>query len=363
MSGNKKLYSINLLIKKSDIDVFTALKQAGSRAVYFEKLENFCDVFPDMLTQLENQYRDTAALSKTLHSIQNKLLEIGATDYVWEVERFAGLEKDGDGYTAEVVALTEKLRSLLTKIEQSKLEADASNPEEERAQPYIMARNAPSQRKTPSENAGSKERQKPRGKFKPEPFEKIKHLIENLEMDVAVSMLSSQLGYTYNKQIDALMVSAYNDIANFSYDKALKKLSDIIEFMWDIEETEKKNGKKKILAIDDMPDILRTVKSILSDKYDVYCVTDHKAALRFLSGGDADLILLDIEMPDMDGFTLLNIIRKMKGFEDKPVVFLTGNVSVENVKKSYYAGSNDFIKKPIDPEVLIGRIQKHLNQV
>lgn len=74
-----------------------------------------------------------------------------------------------------------------------------------------------------------------------------------------------------------------------------------------IAENSDHDSMKKILAIDDVPDVLTTVKSVLSKRYTVYGVTNHKAALKFLTSNQADLILLDIEMPDMDGFAMQKI--------------------------------------------------------
>ncbi len=102
-----------------------------------------------------------------------------------------------------------------------------------------------------------------------------------------------------------------------------------------------------------VPDVLSTVKAVLRNTYAVYGLINHMAALKFLTSNSADLILLDIEMPDMNGFALLGIIRKIRAYESMPVIFLTGNASVENIKKAHSAGSNDFAPKPLEAKVLL----------
>jgi CheY-like chemotaxis protein len=118
--------------------------------------------------------------------------------------------------------------------------------------------------------------------------------------------------------------------------------------------------KKRILAIDDMPDILLSIKAILKIKYEVFAVTNHMSALQVLAHKDPDLILLDIEIPDKNGFDILRLIRKIRGYESTPVIFLTGNVTTDNIRRSQAAGGNDFIRKPIDPQVLLSKIDKYL---
>ena len=117
-------------------------------------------------------------------------------------------------------------------------------------------------------------------------------------------------------------------------------------------------GTKRILAIDDVPDVLSTIKAVLQDSYTVFGVTNGMSAMKFLANNTADLILLDIEMPDMDGFTLLRIIRQMENYKKTPVVFLTGNASVEYIRTAIENGGNDFVKKPFEVHVLKEKIRK-----
>ncbi len=119
-------------------------------------------------------------------------------------------------------------------------------------------------------------------------------------------------------------------------------------------------GRYKILAIDDMPDVLTTIKVMLMYKFNVYGVTNSKAAFKFINQTIPDLILLDIEMPDMNGIDLLKELRRLPGCENIPILFLTGEANIRNIKEALSGGGNDFIRKPVEKNMLINRIEKHL---
>jgi CheY-like chemotaxis protein len=119
-------------------------------------------------------------------------------------------------------------------------------------------------------------------------------------------------------------------------------------------------ARPRILAIDDMPDVLTTIKVMLMYKYQIYGVTNAKAAFRFIHQNKPDLILMDIEMPDVNGIELLKEIRRLPGCADMPIIFLTGEANMSNIKGALTSGGNDFIRKPVEKNMLISRIEKHL---
>jgi CheY-like chemotaxis protein len=118
--------------------------------------------------------------------------------------------------------------------------------------------------------------------------------------------------------------------------------------------------RPRILAIDDMPDVLTTIKVMLMYKYQIYGVTNAKAAFRFINQNKPDLILMDIEMPDINGIDLLGEIRRLPGCSELPIIFLTGEANMSNIKGALTSGGNDFIRKPVEKNMLISRIEKHL---
>ena len=115
-----------------------------------------------------------------------------------------------------------------------------------------------------------------------------------------------------------------------------------------------------ILAVDDVTFFLNTLKSFLQDiSCKLTCVNSGEAALRFLNRNDPDLFILDIEMPEMNGYELAQKIRA-KGHK-APIIFLTGNASENDVIKAIKVGASDFIVKPINKKQLLERIAKFID--
>jgi len=118
--------------------------------------------------------------------------------------------------------------------------------------------------------------------------------------------------------------------------------------------------KKVLLAIDDNVQQLSEFKSMLSGKYDLRLVKSAAEALRFLNNETADLILLDIEMPNISGFTFLDDIKAIPVYFDVPIIIISGNSGCEfseKVSKSKAAAS---LTKPVKQDILIDTIEKYL---
>lgn len=114
-----------------------------------------------------------------------------------------------------------------------------------------------------------------------------------------------------------------------------------------------------ILAVDDNAFFLNTIKSYLQGTpYKLTCVNSGNVALRFLEKNTPNLMILDIDMPEMDGYELAGKIRE-RGIK-APIIFLTGNASKEYVIKAVKAGAADFIIKPISKEQALEKIAKYV---
>jgi CheY-like chemotaxis protein len=117
--------------------------------------------------------------------------------------------------------------------------------------------------------------------------------------------------------------------------------------------------QKSILAVDDTAFFLTVLKTTLQDTdYKLTCVKSGEDALKFLEKHNVDLLLLDIEMPEMDGYKLAAKIRESG--QKAPIIFLTGNAQKENVTKALKAGAADFIVKPINKEIFLAKIGRYL---
>lgn len=117
---------------------------------------------------------------------------------------------------------------------------------------------------------------------------------------------------------------------------------------------------KTILVVDDNKMNLAAARKVLCDEYKVIPVMKGSQALTYLESGECDIILLDINMPEMDGFEVLEHIRKIERCRNIPVIFLTADNFAETETRCFKEGAIDFIAKPFVPEVMLSRIGRIL---
>jgi two-component system cell cycle response regulator DivK len=122
-------------------------------------------------------------------------------------------------------------------------------------------------------------------------------------------------------------------------------------------------NKGTILYVEDNPDNRLLVKRILlAEDYSLLEAIDGKDALNVLKTTRPDLILMDINMPDMDGYTLTAKIKSLPGFERIPILALTANVMRGDKEKTLEAGCDGYIQKPLDIDQLTREIEKFLSR-
>jgi len=119
--------------------------------------------------------------------------------------------------------------------------------------------------------------------------------------------------------------------------------------------------KKKIVAVDDNPENLGVLKNTLKDKYTVFPVPSAVEMFDLLGHVKPDLILLDVEMPEMNGHEAAQKLKGDDNLKAIPFIFLTSRDDEESIKKGFDLGAVDYIPKPIVAPVLLERIEKHLS--
>lgn len=122
-----------------------------------------------------------------------------------------------------------------------------------------------------------------------------------------------------------------------------------------------KNSRRKVLIIDDDPVMLRTTKAMLDSLYDVYVAPSGQKGLAMIDSRKPDVILLDYEMPQMDGKGVLEIIRNSGEHRKIPVIFLTGISDREHIKAILALRPNAYLLKPPVKEKLIDAISKQFS--
>ena len=119
--------------------------------------------------------------------------------------------------------------------------------------------------------------------------------------------------------------------------------------------------KATILYVEDNPDNRTLVRRILlSENYAMLEAVNAYEALNILKDNRPDLILMDINMPDMDGYTLTAKIRALPGFERIPILAVTANVMRGDKEKTLEAGCDGYIQKPLDIDQLIREVERFL---
>jgi len=118
--------------------------------------------------------------------------------------------------------------------------------------------------------------------------------------------------------------------------------------------------KPLIIAVDDSLVILKSVSSLLGDEYRVHMLAKPYMLEKTLNQITPDLFLLDFNMPGINGFELIPIIRNFAEHKNTPIIFLTSEGTVDNLAGAIKLGACDFIVKPVKPQVLREKIAKHI---
>jgi len=117
----------------------------------------------------------------------------------------------------------------------------------------------------------------------------------------------------------------------------------------------------KILIVDDVPNNIKVAANILQrEKYKLFFATSGSSALAKVKSNKFDLILLDVMMPEMDGFEACKQIRNDPDIQDVPIIFLTAKTDTESIVKGFELGATDYVTKPFDGAELLARVKTHL---
>lgn len=118
-------------------------------------------------------------------------------------------------------------------------------------------------------------------------------------------------------------------------------------------------SKGVILYVEDNPDNRNLIRRVLNaEGYEVIEAPSAEVAFQKLEAGGIDIILMDINMPDIDGYTLTAKIKSVEKFKSIPIIAVTANVMRGDREKSLEAGCDGYIQKPIDIDTLAAQIER-----
>lgn len=113
--------------------------------------------------------------------------------------------------------------------------------------------------------------------------------------------------------------------------------------------------KKTILAVDDEPSILLAIKDTLSDRYNVITAKNGREAIKTAESKNPDLIIMDVMMPELDGFEAVKQLRKRNPL-GPPIIFLSAKTALSDVEHGLEIGAYDYMTKPFSPTKLENKV-------
>ncbi|MCM1160449.1 MAG: response regulator [Roseburia sp.] len=147
-----------------------------------------------------------------------------------------------------------------------------------------------------------------------------------------------------------------------SYGRLLEQIQNAVKEPGEVKkvDVQPQEAKESILVVDDDVMNLRIAEKMLEEQFRVECVKSGKEALEFLEKEIPNLILLDLHMPEMDGFAVMERIQADERYRDIPVIFLTADNDRETEVKGFREGALDFITKPFIADIMISRVNRIL---
>ena len=154
-----------------------------------------------------------------------------------------------------------------------------------------------------------------------------------------------------------------NDVKDVIPNQFLKKVfirpfsvKDVVKDTVKFLDKDESHLKKKILVVDDSGAVLRSIKGLLEDKYQVVLANSGAMAIKYLSMNTPELVLLDYEMPIVDGKQVLEMIRSESDFASTPVIFLTNKNDKESVMSVSSLKPEGYLLKSLEPDKIVAAI-------
>jgi len=198
--------------------------------------------------------------------------------------------------------------------------------------------------------------------------EHVRQLAEDIEIlapDRSVTKLTVSIGVNtrlHGQSITLDKFVSWTDMALYTAKNKGRNKVCVYEVPDESEGAKNKEAKRStIFIVDDVETNLNAAEKVLAETYRVIALSSAEKMFKALTKFTPDLILLDVEMPDMNGFEAMKLLNADELYSEIPVIFLTGMTDAESEAKGIELGAVDFIMKPFTEPVLLNRIRKCLD--
>jgi two-component system aerobic respiration control protein ArcA len=173
--------------------------------------------------------------------------------------------------------------------------------------------------------------------------------INNTSADSSVEVASNHTGKSIRKQVESI--------------KKKKITENKVVSLNEYRDSKLSHDAFTVLVVDDEEIMRNALKRVLEgEKYTVLLAEDGFALSKVLESHRLDLILLDVNLPWVDGFELCHLVKSHSALADVPVIMVSGRRSPEDIQKGMTMGASDFISKPFDVDYLLNSIKRALNK-
>jgi len=117
------------------------------------------------------------------------------------------------------------------------------------------------------------------------------------------------------------------------------------------------NKQKKILAVDDNPNNTAIMEELFGEHYDLRTAANGKEAIKIALDFQPDIILLDVMMPDMDGYEVCRRLRRYPSLSETKIIMVTAKGALEDKVTGYEVGASDYITKPFDEKNILESVE------
>lgn len=330
-------------LQLSGFDVQALLKKvAGDEQLLCQLLIDFKQQFTGIMQQIKNslQQEDKQKAEQLIHGLKGVAANLTAFKLATRARELEGAIEERHDLSIPIDDFEKALLQVLSdiKIIRTKIQAHSAMAEQNKTVDFVRA---------------NKE------------LNKLTHLckLKSLDVDICIAAIKECLS---NSGFTAEIQKLDQCINIFDFKEALLHIKEITQALPAIPVGHNlppidEDNKYKLLIVDDLPINIKMISQVLRDHYTIQVAKNGDEAISIArSEPKPDLILLDIEMPEMNGYELCLKLKETKLTEKIPVIFITGRTEAMDERVGLEMGAVDYITKPFNASVVLARVNTHI---